>query len=362
MEKKKKENVDFIKTRDFGDKLGAPIYFFIQEFKLLSLTILRFAGPWLAITILATSLISNSIYKASISNTEPNEVVILYGFLILLFLMIGFLVSIAATHSYISLYVKEGKGNFTIEDVGNLIKKKIFKIFFAGILISLIVVLGFLFFYIPGIYLAIAMSFFSIVIVYEDANIGESISRSFKIIKGHWWETFGLTFVFGLIVGFASYVFIIPIYVIFIVAAIGGKTIGAGSVIVLILFISLYFVAYMFFVSLKQTIIAVQYFSLITNKEGMGLKERIASINKEKEIKKGAIFEEKTETEDNWEDLLEKHKKKIAETKEKDYSNKTTKKIKEKETKKEDGLTNSTGKEKNRFLDNNENDRFKPKY
>ncbi len=349
MEKKKKENVDFIKNRDFGDKLGIPIFFFIQEFKFLSLIILRFAGPWLAIVILVTSLISNSIYKASISNTEPTEIVILYGFLILLFLMIGFLVSIATTHSYISLYVKEGKGNFTIDDVGNLIKKKIFKIFFGGILISLIVVVGFLFFYIPGIYLTIAMSFFTIVIVYEDAKIGESISRSFKIIKGHWWETFGLIFIFGLIVGFASYVFIIPIYVVFIVAAIGGKTIGVGSVIVLVLFISLYFVAYMFFVSLKQTIIAVQYFSLITNKEGLGLKERIDSINKEKEIIKEDIFEEKTENEEKWEELLEKHKNKTVETK-------------EKQTKKEDKSTKSSDDEQNRFLDSNDNNRFKQKF
>lgn len=332
MGKKKKEIVNFIKEREFGDKIGAPIYFFIQEFKPFSKTLLRFAGPWLAVVLLATSLLSSSLYNAALSNNDPGASVVVYFLIIAFFMMFGFLTAVAVTHSYIALYVKKGKGNFSADDVGELMKQKIVKIFLAGLLVYLMVIIGFIFLYIPGIYLAVAMSFFSIVIVYEDASIGESISRSFKIIKNHWWETFGLIFIFGMIIGFASYIFIIPIYVVVIVAAVGGKTIGAGSVIFIALFVSLYFIAYVFFISLQQILIGFQYFSLVTKKEGLGLKDRIAAINKDENENKDDVFE---------------NTKKQETTAEKD----------------EDNLSEKTqNKEQNRFLDKDDNDRFKPKY
>ena len=145
-------------------------------------------------------------------------------------------------------------------------------------------------FYLPGIYLAIALTFFSIIIVYEDVAVGKSISRSFEVIKGHWWLTLGVILIFGMIIGFASYIFIIPVYVVLIAAAIGGTSIGVGSVIVIVLSVALYFVAYIFFISLQQIIVAFLYFSLVTKKEGLGLFDRIDAINEEENSKEANIF------------------------------------------------------------------------
>jgi len=329
---KKKEIVNFVQERTFSDLIGAPFYFIVQEFKPFARTILRFAGPWLAIALLGMTLFSNTLYKSFLANTDPSETFVLYILMFGFFIMLGFLASITATQSYVSLYVKMGKDNFTIDDVGKLVKKNIVKMFFAGILIYIMVIFGVLLIYIPGIYLAIAMAFFTIIIVHENASIGQSISRSFKIVKGHWWRTFGLILVFGMIIGTASYIFIIPIYIVIFSAALSGTTISGGSVIVIVLSVALYFVAYMFLISLQQILVSFQYFNLVTKKEGLGLVDRINAINKPPETEE--FKEGVTESEDVWEKLDDNNQRK-------------------KNSKEEEG---------NRFNNDNENNRFKPKY
>ena len=338
MEKKTKEIVNFTKERDFGELIGAPFYFIIQEFKPFARTLIRYAGPLVAIALLSMTLLSNSIYKAVDSNTEPSGTIVIYILILIFFLMLGFLAAVTATHSYISLYVRKGKDNFTIDEVGELVKRNVFKILFAGILVYIMVVVGFLLLYIPGIYLAVALSFFSIIIVYEDVSIGKSISRSFDVVKGHWWLTVGIILVFGMIIGFASYIFIIPVYVVIIAAAIGGTSIGPGSVIVIVLSVALYFVAYIFFISLQQVLIGFQYFNIRTKKEGLGLFERIDAINEEDEK------EESSKDIQNDSLIIEDVPEDEKEAKEKDEENRFS----------------DNGNEK-RF-DENDNNRFKPKY
>ncbi len=280
-EKTIKKDINFIEERSFGDIIGAPFQFIIQEFKTFAGTLLKFAGPFVALAFLTISLLANDIYSSSVLNTKPSGATAVYVIILALSLMLGMLSIVVVTHSYISLYVKKGKGNFTKEDVGDLLKKNVWKIFGAGLLTYIMVVLGVLLLYIPGIYLAIALSFVFIIIVYENKSVGNAISRSFEIIKGKWWQTFGLILVFGMIIGASSYVFIIPIYVIVIVAAVGGTQIGAGSVIIITLFVFLYFTAYMFFMSMQQILIAFQFFNISAGKEGLHLKDRIAAINEE---------------------------------------------------------------------------------
>ncbi|MEW6554437.1 MAG: DUF975 family protein [Actinomycetota bacterium] len=72
--------------------------------------------------------------------------------------------------------------------------------FVGGILVGLMVMVGFIFCIIPGIYLGIRFSFFGYLII--DRNIGpvEAIKRSWEITSGNTWDLFllGLLF-FGII-------------------------------------------------------------------------------------------------------------------------------------------------------------------
>jgi hypothetical protein len=231
-----------------------------------------------------------------------------------------------------------GRGNFTIDDVGALLKKKVFTVFLTGIVVYLMVVAGMLLFYIPGIYIAICMVFFPFVIVFEDTGLGDGISRSFKVANQKWWLTFGSTLVFGMIIGFSLYIFLIPIYVVIIIAAIGGTQLGTGSVILIVLFVMLYFVAYMFAIALQQVLVATMYFNITGEKEGLGLQERINLINQENPD----VF------------TVEKNPEKPEEKKEEVIPEEQNKKPEDIDRFKEND-------ENNRFLDD-DNNRFKPKF
>lgn len=279
--KQKKEIVQFFEERTFGDIIGAPFQFIIQEFKPFAGSLLKFAGPFVALAFLAVSLLANDIYSSVVMNGSVSDSTAVYGVILAIALILGMLAVTVTTHSYITLYVDKGKGNFTKDDVGDLLKKNVWKVFGAGILVYIMVFIGMLLIYIPGIYLVIALSFVFLIIIYENADAGKSISRSFEVIKGRWWQTFGLILVFGMIIGATSYVFIIPIYAVIIAAAISGTQIGTGSVILLTLFVFLYFTAYLFFMSMQQIMIAFQYFSISAGKNGVRLKDRIAAINED---------------------------------------------------------------------------------
>lgn len=62
--------------------------------------------------------------------------------------------------------------------------RKILTFLIAGILYSVIILLGFALLIVPGIYLVLRLQFFSAFIVEEDAGIIESLQRSWNITEG----------------------------------------------------------------------------------------------------------------------------------------------------------------------------------
>ncbi len=77
----------------------------------------------------------------------------------------------------------------------------------ANILYLLAVIVGAIFFVIPGLILAIYLSILNPIVINEEADIAEGFSRSFKLMKDKWWSTFGLLVIMGLI----TYVVLIAI-------------------------------------------------------------------------------------------------------------------------------------------------------
>jgi hypothetical protein len=76
-----------------------------------------------------------------------------------------------------------------------------------ALLIAIVVGLGFLLFIIPGViflvFLAVAVPAFII----ERLGVTESMSRSWNLVKGNWWFTFGVIIVAGIIAGVVNGIF-----------------------------------------------------------------------------------------------------------------------------------------------------------
>ena len=77
-------------------------------------------------------------------------------------------------------------------------------IIWVSILFGLTVAVGFLLFFIPGIWL-FGMLFASvIVVVSENVRGTAAMGRSWNLVSGHWWHTFGTIFVAALLSGVVS--------------------------------------------------------------------------------------------------------------------------------------------------------------
>jgi hypothetical protein len=133
-------------------------------------------------------------------------------------------------------------------------------------------------------YLFFSSSFIFIVRAYERLGFFEALVRSFKLVQGKWWSTFGLIVVLYIIVMVVSYVFMRPRYVITLVSSLhntgveGVEAPGSGLQTVSLVFLTLYYLAQMVMYALPNVGIAFQYFNLVERKEARGLMNQIGSI------------------------------------------------------------------------------------
>ena len=96
----------------------------------------------------------------------------------------------------------------SLESSAKIASKSFFKFVIATILYGLIVFGGFILLIIPGIILSIRLLFYPYAIILDNSKAVDSLKRSWRITKGRWWKTFGISFLIGLI----TLLVILPIY------------------------------------------------------------------------------------------------------------------------------------------------------
>jgi hypothetical protein len=120
--------------------------------------------------------------------------------------------------SYIKSYIKN-EGEINKDEISSEVKKNFLGLLGISILAGLMVGVGVIFCFIPGIYLAVALSTVYCIYIFEGKDVIESISYCFNLIKENWWMTFITLFVMGLIYYFVLIVFQIPQYIYFFIKA-----------------------------------------------------------------------------------------------------------------------------------------------
>lgn len=78
-------------------------------------------------------------------------------------------------------------------------KSFFWKYLLFSLAVSLVVLLGFILLFVPGVILLVWFAFSVFVLILENAGIKESLSRSRDYVKGKWWGVFG-RIVFGILV------------------------------------------------------------------------------------------------------------------------------------------------------------------
>lgn len=348
--------ITVFKNRDFGELISDSISFFVQEIKLLLKTLLFILGPFILLTSVLgivfnvgvgnqiTQLID--IFKGSANNipqANPSG-----SALIGLISIFQNIMLYVVTGVYVKLYAKKGRGNFDIEDVWSEVKIIYWNVLGVQFLAGIIIIGGLLLLIIPAIYLGVVVSIAFAIIIFENIGAGSAISRSFELMKGNWWKSFGAYIVLGLLTSIASAVFAGLVGLIFIAST--------NSVISAIYTILVGFSSVIFSVVLILLAVFL-YASYVSEKENPSLLERISNISKnesndfEKEENDNEKDKNITVDEDVWSKLIDDNKAKTSTPNETE----NTETDPPKETKKDN--------EQNRFIENDDDiNRFKPKY
>jgi hypothetical protein len=224
--------------------------------------------------------------------------------------IIGLLASImmiGVVNNYVFLYMERGPDGFEFEDVWEATRGSIGKIFLTalgigliglllyGLWIVLILMTG-LFGALIGMVLMFAVVYFAIALtplftvrLYEDAGLGEAISRCMELVKGNWWLTFGVLAVVYMVTSFIAFILAVPAYVVMFISAFNAAD-GSGDMgdmggygIIVTVFMTLYMIASYLLSSMPLLAGVLHYFNLVEKSEGVGMMAKIDAIGKEEE-------------------------------------------------------------------------------
>lgn len=266
------------KYRDLGTILTDSFVYIRVHYKSLGKALLLFVLPFYLISGLLVGNAYTSFFSAVMENPDVTGEALIGGDFILGFLLLalssGALLTVAMTHVQLAQKHGEVLNSQLIEHFG----RNFITLFILYILIIFAVVFGFIFFIIPGIYIAIKFFVAPAIAIIEDKNPIEALQRSWDLVQGHWWFTFATYLVMNLVTSFMSYVLIIPLTIIFgFISAAGADSnemIGTGMGI----FYGLLVVVASLFSVLMLIAMCLQYFNLIERKEGVSLRAQIEEL------------------------------------------------------------------------------------
>lgn len=281
--------------RPFGDKINATFQFIGQNFKPLFTALL-----YLVIPISLLSGIFNALFQADLQKTirdltesakgsnDPTDLVSNFlgmitqsftsplALLSIIFAILSSALIQMVVISYFKCYDETDENPIQLSSIVDSIKNNLLSIILLGIVSTFLAIVGFVFFILPGIYILIVLSLSSYVLMIENVGIGEAISRSFKLINGKWWSTFGLLFVMFICVGILGMAVGIPAGVVSFFEA-SNLLQGEAS----ILYIATTAITSAFTTILNSVIyvaLGFQYFSLVERHDNLGLRRQINNL------------------------------------------------------------------------------------
>ena len=291
------KKIVFHKIRNFSQKLNATIEFIRQNIKPLGKAVLYILGP---MAILNGLLFSQYIDFAfggmsaqdQINVQNPFDFIFNPSYIGFIFIS-GFsaLLNFAVIFNYMKLYQNKYPEPISVTEVLNASWKDLLPLFFLSVIAMILIMVGFIAFIIPGIYLMVAMSLSIPILFFERLGIFESIGRSFKLIKGKWWSTFGLLFVANIMMYAVSLIFMVPFYIFYfikmltLVEEVGITTDTTSSMFQGGMMLSVMFMFLGSFLTYTIPMIALsfQYFNLVERRESVGLMTEIEKLETDKQ-------------------------------------------------------------------------------
>ena len=261
--------VELNKIRSFSETIDDSILFFKQNWKPLLKAYFTICGFfWVTSLLLGTFNQFNSFKLQD----QGESIFGLTYFLSAVFELVNYAMVFLTTLSYITIYQQKEKEAPTVEEVWGYVKFYFFRVTGSFILVSLLVAVGLVMCFIPGIYLGPIMALVLTIMIVENTSLRYAFSRSFRLISDSWWYTFGVIFMMSLIIAISMLLFVIPAAAIASVIVFITGT-HAREIYMTAMTITLHLVQFLHIMVLIA--IALVYYNLTEQKEDLTLLQRI---------------------------------------------------------------------------------------
>lgn len=207
--------IQFQKKRELGEIISDSFEFIKQEFRSLGKLILQYVLPFILlygglqvyVQMKVFTSIDFSDSEWIFSNLGPLYMNILLSSLFAVFVQA---LLIGTYYSYIVIYIKKGKNNFTLEDISAVLFPNTLKALGASFVVYFLVLIGVIMCVLPGIYFANSLSPLVMVLLFEKKSIAHALSRTWKLVHTDWWNTFVLNLLGVVIIYVAGFIVTLP--------------------------------------------------------------------------------------------------------------------------------------------------------
>lgn len=204
------QHIQFKKRRELGEILSDTFSFVRANYKPLFAVLLRTSLIPFILLVLASAYYQYAL----IDLAEQFYLPAIASFVGMTLAGLFFYASAsAAIYSFIKFYDESQSLAIDVDTVVQRAKAKIGSLVGLYVLSYIMLIFGFLFFLIPGIYFLVPLAIVVPVLMFKELTVIDAIKESFKLIKGFWWVTLGTVIVVVIVIGVMSFAFSVPVLI-----------------------------------------------------------------------------------------------------------------------------------------------------
>lgn len=222
--------IEFKKQRELGEILSDTFKFIRENYKNAFKLFFKLVGPAFlllvaAVTYYAWATLGGGLFSAN--GIDSSNFIISAGLLFLAYIL--YFACMTGTVNHMILSYIHNNGKIIDAEVSSGLKNDLGKILLLSVITGILLVAGFIFFIIPGIYLFVPLSLVTAILVFRRNGVMDSIAESFQLIKNNWWMTFASILCVTVIVYLIGLVFQIPALVYIFVRAFTVASEGSAA-------------------------------------------------------------------------------------------------------------------------------------
>ncbi|MGB3870655.1 MAG: hypothetical protein WBG34_16025 [Flavobacteriales bacterium] len=286
------EYIELRQQRDFSAVISTGFQFIRQNWKTLYRPLVFICLPIYLVASFFFGSFFRTMYGSQLSG-DLGGMMSSMGSMFLGYVLMGLSMLLLYTivFEYMRYYMVNKGLKPSMSDLWKEVKGQLVAYFVIGLLAGLITSAGVVLFLVGAIWLGIVFVMAFPLRAFERADIGDCIGRSFTIIKGHWWRTFGLVIVLGMLISFIGYIIYLPFIILTGFGAMSGvdsmndpSAMGERMGWLMTGMMIMGGVMNVLLMPFMQVPIGLHALSLIEEKEGRGLMDRVDELQVDPKI------------------------------------------------------------------------------